>query len=418
MNIDLILLKLLLNKNLFNKYNKIINLGFYKDNNKELFKLFLALFKLHETTQESVTTNDLTLFFYTLYPMAKADEKILIDATLSQVNALEVDESLALDFLKKHNEQSLATSIAIKALEVSQGKADMSTVRELLEGFSELQEEPTADEFVTDDLDVLVNDSIASQGLRWRLNTMNKALGSLRQGDFGFIFARPETGKTTFLASEVTFMALQLFPVNKKVLWLNNEEQGSKVMLRCYQAVFGVSQQELFTNLDFYKDEYIRLLGNTILIKDEARITKKIIEKLCEDYDVGLIVIDQIDKLAWEDNERYDLKMKAIYQFGRELSKKNAPVIAVCQAGGTAEGKKYLNMNDVDSSHTAKQGEADFMLGIGKTNNDGEEYMRFLSVCKNKLAGDVDSIPELRHGKLPIVINPSIARYEDSMRWD
>ena len=63
------------------------------------------------------------------------------------------------------------------------------------------------------------------------------------------------------------------------------------------------------------------------------------------------------------------------------------PVIGVCQAGGTAEGKRYLDMNDIDSSHTAKQGEADWIIGIGKDNSGGYEKMRYLSILKNKLPG-------------------------------
>jgi replicative DNA helicase len=418
MNINIILLKLFLNKEYFIKYSKIINLDYFRNNNKELFKIFLTLFELQKTSEESLTTNDLALGFYTNYPLTKDDERTIIDATLSQVDAVEVDETKALEYLNKHNVQTVSTQIAIKALEVSQGKAEIGTVRELLDSLEEVQEEATEDLFVSDDLDVLVNDVLESQGLRWRLQTMNKMVGSLRKGDFGFIFARPETGKTTFLASEVTYMAQQAKEQGLgPVLWLNNEEQGSKVMLRCYQAVFGISTQELYTNLDFYKSEYEKLIGNHLKIYDNAKITKTDVEKICKEINPSVIIADQIDKIHWLDSERYDLKMKAIYQWGRELAKLYGAFLGVCQAGGTAEGKKYLNMNDVDSSHTAKQGEADFMIGIGKTNTDGEEYMRFLSICKNKLSGDVDTLPELRHGKMPVTIQPEVARYCDSVEW-
>jgi replicative DNA helicase len=407
-----------LNKNLFDKYNKVINLEFYKNNSRELFKIFLALYKYNETAIESIALPDFVVFFYTMYPLLKNDEKIVIDGVFKQVEVLEVDENLALDFLNQHHQQTMATTIAMKAIEVSQGKTSIEELRTLIDSVQIIEEQSTESLFVSDDLEVLVNDVIASQGLRWRLTTMNKMVGSLRKGDFGFIFKRPETGGTTFLASEVTFMAEQAIEQGLgPVLWLNNEEMGSKVMLRCYQAVFGVTQQELFTNLDFYKDEYNNRVGNHIKIYDNAKITKAEVERLCKELNPSIIIFDQIDKVHWTDSERYDLKMKAIYQWARELAKGYGAVIAVCQAGGTAEGKKYLNMNDVDSSHTAKQGEADFMIGIGKTNTDGEEYMRFLSICKNKLAGDVDSEPELRHGKMPVTIQPDIARYADSMEW-
>jgi replicative DNA helicase len=91
------------------------------------------------------------------------------------------------------------------------------------------------------------------------LNWLNKSLGSLRKGDFGFIFARPETGKTTFLASEMTHMVTQ---TEGDILWFNNEEQGKKVAFRCYQALFGVDSETLFgSNVDSYKEEYHDLIG-------------------------------------------------------------------------------------------------------------------------------------------------------------
>lgn len=417
-NLDLILLKLFLNKETFNKYSKILNLDYYKQNNKEFFKLFLSLFKFHDQIPES-SLDGFVMFYYTLYPMVKPEERQFLDNVFSKVAVLEVDESLAFDYLTKHHEQAVATSVAIKALEVSQGRAEMSEVLELLDSVQNAQEAPPEDLFISDDLEILVNDVITSQGLRWRLNTMNKMVGSLRKGDFGFVFARPETGKTTFLASEFTYMAEQAKDAGLgAVLWLNNEEQGSKVMLRCYQAVFGVSQQELFTNLDYYKDEYAKRIGHHLKIYDNAKLTKGDVEKICKELNPSLIVCDQLDKVYWADNERHDLKMKAIYQWGRELSKTYGAFVGVCQAGGEAEGKKYLNMDDVDSSKTAKQGEADFMIGIGKTHTDGEEYLRFLSICKNKLAGDVDTLPDLRHGKMPVLIHPETARYSDSMNWN
>lgn len=414
MNINIIILHLFLNKELFNKYSRIISLEYFKNNNTSLFKIFLSLFELHKESTENITVDQLALQLYTLYPRLKDEEKYLLDITLQQVADTEVDETLALAYLEKHHQQALSTEIAIKALDVSQGRADFSVLRELVDASETIVAGATDDEFVSDDLEILINNDIASQGLRWRLNTMNKTLGSLRKGDFGFIYARPETGKTTFLASEVTHMAQQAKEVGLgTVLWFNNEEQGEKVMRRCFQAVFGITKEELYTNYPHYKAEYEKTMEHHLRIFDSASISKQDVERLCKKYSPSLILFDQIDKIKWPDSERYDLKMKAIYAWARELAKTYAPFIGICQAGGTAEGKKYLNMNDVDSSHTAKQGEADFMIGIGKTNNDGEEFQRFISLAKNKLDGDVDTSPDLRHAKVPININPSIARYSD-----
>ena len=88
-------------------------------------------------------------------------------------------------------------------------------------------------------------------------------------------------------------------------------------------------------------------------------------------------------------------------------------MLAVCQADVSGEGKKWLTMDNVANAKTAKQAEADFILGIGKTHNVTEEYMRFFHLSKNKLPGDLDTEPDLRHGQQTVKINPEVARYED-----
>jgi hypothetical protein len=125
-----------------------------------------------------------------------------------------------------------------------------------------------------------------------------------------------------------------------------------------------------------------------------------------------LIIFDQIDKIKGFKVDRYDLELKAIYQWAREIAKKYAPVIGVSQASGEAEGKLWLTMDMVDSSKTSKQGEADFIIGIGKE-QDNTSRSRYLNICKNKLLGDSDTLPDLRHGSAQVLIKPEIARYED-----
>lgn len=256
----------------------------------------------------------------------------------------------------------------------------------------------------------MYQDQIVTQGLRWRLPCLNKSLGSLRKGDFGFIFARPETGKTTFLASEATHMLEQ---TNRPIIWFNNEEQGEKVMIRCIQASLGKSQAELFSDLPKHKADFYELTKRNLKIVDSASIHKSYVEKVCKAVEPALIIFDQIDKIKGFEEARTDLTLGAIYQWARELAKDFAPVIAVCQADGTGEGVKWLNMGHVANAKTAKQAEADWILGIGKSNQEGLEYVRHLNISKNKLVGDEDSIPELRHGKLDVIIKPEVARYED-----
>lgn len=263
---------------------------------------------------------------------------------------------------------------------------------------------------VEDDLEELFNSTVKTPGLRWRLDCLNKSLGSIRKGDFGFLFARPETGKTTFLASESTYMASQ---TNGDILWFNNEEQGSKVKIRVYQAALGLNLHDLMSDRDGNHNDYLRATNGNIKIFDSSSIHRKDVERLCRSRNPRLIIFDQIDKIKGFVNEREDLRLGNIYQWARELAKEFAPVIGICQADGTAEGVKYLTMDHVSNAKTSKQAEADFIIGIGKSHDPNLEYIRHINISKNKLQGDADTLPELRHSRHDVFIEPEIARYKD-----
>ena len=58
--------------------------------------------------------------------------------------------------------------------------------------------------FVSADLSSIV-DRISSSGYEWRMDCLNRSLGPLRTGNFLIVAARVEVGKTTFLASEISY---------------------------------------------------------------------------------------------------------------------------------------------------------------------------------------------------------------------
>jgi hypothetical protein len=82
------------------------------------------------------------------------------------------------------------------------------------------------------------------------------------------------------------------------------------------------------------------------------------------------------------------------------------------------EGVRYLTMDHVANAKTAVQAEADWILGIGCDHDETQPNARYLTICKNKLLGDSDSIPELRHGRFEVMIEPQIARYRDVIKFN
>lgn len=289
-----------------------------------------------------------------------------------------------------------------------------STAWEKVDHSAELREE--VDDVNTTFLELMANAN-TQQGLRWRLDCLNKSLGSLRAGDFGFIFARPETGKTTFLASEIAYMLGQDLR-NASIIWFNNEEQGYKVMCRVLQAYYGIPHDVLLSNLKKYYNEFNEQTNNCFQLRDAATISRYNVEKLVDKYEPILVVYDQIPKIKGFKADRNDLMLGDICQWARELAKGRHAAIGVSQADGTGEGVRYLTMEHVANAKTAMQAEADFILGIGKQNTQEGEYIRYLNISKNKLMGDPDTIPDLRHGRFEVMIEPTIARYRDIIRFE
>lgn len=402
------------NNDIYNKYNNIININYIKDNNKDLYKVFKVL-ELYKEQQPEGSIDNFALYFFTQYPGMKADEQEMYSSLFEKIKGFEVSEDAVVPLLESMKERELAHAVALKAIDVSEGRAVFADIAGLLGDVQRVEDMAGDIQFVNSSLQDIYDNNLHKAGFRWRLESLNRMLGSLRKGNFGFVFARPEVGKTTFLASEITFMATQTDGI---ILWINNEEVGSVVLSRCYQASLGIPSQVLYGDIAANEKEYRRITGDRIKIVDDAGITKKKIEELCKRLNPVLIVVDQLDKVrGFNSDLRHDLQMKEVYRWARGLAKEYGPVIGICQAGGTAENKKWLDMNDVDSSHTAKQGEADFILGIGAVNDEGKEFIRYLHLSKNKLPGDEDTLPALRHGKIDVNIRPDIARYEDRMKW-
>ncbi len=388
----------MLNKALYQKYRALI---------KNTSVLYQILDSLHESFPE---VSEFTRDDYVTFAQSKikpdSDESIMIE----QLRNVNITDVVLQDVLLDLQQKAKAYDLALLAVDVSEGKNSYENLLTEVSNLCTIDVPVEEEVFVTDDLEELYQDAIQNQGFRWRLNTLNQMLGSLRKGDFGFVFARPETGKTTFLASEISFFGGQ---TKQFILWFNNEEEGRKVQRRIFQAAVGVDLQTLYSDRPKYQEMYNQLTGRRIKLIDNASLHRNEVERICKKIEPGLIVFDQIDKIKGFDSDREDLRLGAIYQWARELAKTYCPVIGVCQADGSGEGKKWLTMENVSNAKTSKQAEADFIIGIGRTNEAGMEYVRHIHLSKNKLSGDQDTIAELRHGRRDVIIRPEYARYED-----
>ena len=387
-----------------------------KDLPKQLAPLYSVVDTFHETNTDGI---DLTIVDLSnlLFAIKHSDHEYY-KGILTTLENLDVSTTTTSILLQSFVENRLLKEISLAAYDITEGRGKKEDFLQLLTTYNTASSTPTTSgefEFITDDLEQLLDETFRKPGLRWRLNALNRMLGSIRGGDFGFIFARPEAGKTTFLASETTYMAEQLPEDAGPIIWFNNEEAGNKVKIRCYQASLGASLAAINSNPTGAKKSFLaKTKGKLLLLNPKGSINKRMVEKIVEEYQPSLVLYDQIDKITGFTNDREDLRLGAIYQWARELGiRHNFPSIAVCQADGTGEGQKWLTMGNVANAKTAKQAEADWIIGIGKTPEVGYENLRYLHASKNKLAGDPDTDASLRHGKCEVIIRADIARYVD-----
>lgn len=411
---DVILVKKLESKDLFNRLSPHIKEYAVS---KETWKV-LQVMKLYFRSYPAATVvnwEEFATFFLTVGKL-KGDEHPTYTDYFKKVKDEDVGSVLVEDVLKNYITKDYATQIFNKAMNVIQDKdgESLDEVQSILAAYhKEIGVAVTKDDlFVPTGLSHTLK-TCGSAGYNWRLKELNMSAGPLRDGDFVVLAARPETGKTTFIASELSYFATQLADASRPIVWINNEEGGAKVMHRVIQAYFGTTLSDLLSNEAEYDERYKKEVGDRIRIINDAMGLRDVkrLSALFDEVNPSIIVFDQLDKVDGFSREaREDLRLGKLYEWGRDLAKKFGPTIAVSQASEAADYVNYIPQSMLRGSKTDKAGEADLIITLGKDKED--EYKRYLHLPKNKLWGGKDSKEEYRHGKFEVRIRPEIARYE------
>lgn len=230
-------------------------------------------------------------------------------------------------------------------------------------------------------------------GLKFRLQCLRTSMRGLRPGDFGIVAARPDRGKTTFLSSEVTYMAPQLEP-ERNILWLNNEGPGGRIVPRLYQSALGVTSTELIQKYQrgHLETEYTDIVGrrDRIRVVDVHGMNTYQVESIIEANNAGVVLYDMLDNIrGFGDAPRTDLMLERMYQWGREIAVKYEAIgIATSQISAEGDGLQFPPQSALKDSKTGKQGACDFILMIGSSNEPSMAGLRYIGLPKNKLRRD------------------------------
>lgn len=267
-------------------------------------------------------------------------------------------------------------------------------------------------------IEELLNEHRNQDGVRWRLNSLNRSMRPLRPGDFIVIAARPDAGKTSFLSSELTFMSGQL-PEGRPIIWLNNEGPGRRILSRVYQAALDSSMTELELLLKdgVLHSRYAEAIGGASQLKvfDVHDLMSHDIEDLIKEEKPGMIVFDMLDNIKFSGmnhhgGQRTDQILESMYQWARLLGVKyDCIVLATSQVSADGEGEKYPTQDMLKDTKTGKQGAADVILMIGKDKDDSN--LRYLSTPKNKL-----SLPTCKNPYATATFDWARSRFHDDVK--
>lgn len=258
-------------------------------------------------------------------------------------------------------------------------------------------------------------------GLHWRLDCLNRSMRPLRGGDFGIIAGRPDKGKTTFFASELTFMSKQvdaLYPgENRSIIILNNEGPGKRVITRLHQAALNATISELIAKAQAgtIEAEYAEAVGRTDIIKvlDIHDFWSHEVEDVLREMPPAVVLFDMIDNVkfgggAANNGQRTDQLLEAMYSWARVLAvKHDCVMLATSQISADGDGVPYPTLPMLKDSKTGKQGAADFIITIGASNDPSLSNSRFIGATKNKLAREGGP----RDPRAEVIFNGLRARY-------
>ena len=372
----------------FSKYSRVL----FKIPNLEqdAKSILLAQQKYYDQYPDKkfISHDELEAFYQYLNPQKKGMEAVSIlfkgmrDAEIANTELLQ-------DLLNQTVEQYLSVDIAQVATDVMQESrgTGIEEIRSLVRKYDEIT--GLIDEIENDVCNLPIRDlfaKVTGEGLRFRLNFMRDTYGFLRPGTLGHIFARPDAGKTSLALNELVYFAHQLDD-ERPGLYLNNEEGIERIKARAMSSMLSVDPQSIMDNYDAAEAKWFKGHGARLKFIGGINHISKVVQKL-ERFHPRVVIIDQGPKVDTYGNLEGVQRLQILYNQYRDLANEHdCSIITLGQADNNAENRKYLNLNNLDSSKVAIQGELDWCLGIGRVDAEGFEEVRYLSNVKNKLTG-------------------------------
>lgn len=396
MTLDVTILRLLKHRDKHDLYHRAVPKDILEGHTRVILDDYGKYF--NETQAKVADAEGFLPWFLLAHPKLKPEPKSVLTSIIKNAQA-EVPDGVEAGLLARLEDarQAAALTSMLEKYNAGEEVSPMRTVQALAESVPlDRADLPKVRGTIEEAMDDAEND----WGFHWRLNCLNESTRPLMPGDFLIAAARVDQGKTTWYASEGSFMAPQvdkLFPgQDRPIVVLNNESLGIRVKTRFVQATLGMSMEEMVRHRQSGHDVYQEAMKawggrNLLEVYDVHDRPLSFLENIVRRRNPALVIVDMLDNVQFDGvvgngGQRTDQILEAAYQRARIWAVKyNCVVIAMSQLSATASGVLYPGLHELANSRTGKAGAADAVLMIGHSDDTVLKNSRWISLPKNKL---------------------------------
>lgn len=409
MSLDLTVLRLLKYKEKYDRLIKAVPPGALDVRTKIILDDYGRWFREHDGAT-AIDFSTFVFMFKKWHPTVK-EEALAVFSHMFKDAEQDVPDHIEGGLAKQLVAADMAAKMT-KALESYAAGEEIDlgmVVKSAVENYEQQFDRKVKNPQVLDPIEDLLKAEENDVGLHFRLDCLNRHIKPLVGGDFVVIAMRPDKGKTTLCASEVTFMAPQVdvvYPGEKRsILWFNNEGPGKRIVTRCFQAALNATIEELIDLSNkpadpafahyktMVRQKYAEALGGrpgVLRVFDIHGMWNYEVEDLMRLHKPALVVFDMVDNIKFggetnNNGQRTDQLLEAMYQWARFMGvKHDCAVIANSQISADGDGLQYPTLPMLKDSKTGKQGAADVIITGGAVNDPVLANSRYIGTTKNK----------------------------------
>lgn len=252
------------------------------------------------------------------------------------------------------------------------------------------------DTYIDTHIDDLLKEVSNDAGIKFRrIAVLRESILGLQGGASIGLGARPDKGKTSFIADCITDFApqcVQFFGADRPILWLCNEGSGKRIVPRIYQAALAKDLNEVIglSNAGQLQAAYEKAIGaaaSYIRVKDAHGMSLAQIEQVVDSMRPCVVVFDMIAnvRLGRSAGANKADEVEGLWQGVREMAVLNDFIaLSTVQVSVEGDNMLYPSYTALKDSKTAVQGASDIILMLGSLNNPDAQALRGISTPKNK----------------------------------